>query len=198
MDQVVKAYQEAGCKGVTHAKLYYKLSQMKKSSSPIGMSLCSAWNLREWYLNCLEMQHLIPHLILLMALINLITSLQLLRVILPQRHMLILMAETMVYQSLKFCYWYSREKIYKHHALPYLWLKGSKNSDDYFKYVQHSGQRPVTHHTTPYCSIGWLYTYPTNWNMWDQWCSPNLVDRTQTIWRVVWLKRVRTYCEWRG
>jgi len=32
--------------------------------------------------------------------------------------------------------------------------------------------------------IGWLYTYPTNWNMLDQfsicqWCPPNCVDRKQ-------------------
>jgi len=48
--------------------------------------------------------------------------------------------------------------------------------------MQHTGLRPVTHHTTPCCRIGWLYTHPTNWNMWDhvsicQWCPPNLVDR---------------------
>jgi len=29
--------------------------------------------------------------------------------------------------------------------------------------MQHTGLRPVTHHTTPSCRIGWLYTYPTNW-----------------------------------
>jgi len=40
MDQIVKAYQEAGCKGVTWANLYYRLSQMKfKQRTLIGTSL---------------------------------------------------------------------------------------------------------------------------------------------------------------
>jgi hypothetical protein len=58
------------------------------------------------------------------------------------------------------------------------------NSDDYFKCAKHTGLRPVTHHTTPSRRIGWLYTYPTNWNMGYhfsicQWCPPSLVDRKQ-------------------
>ena len=38
VDRIVKAYQEAGCKGVTWANLYYRLSQMKKKTI-IGTSL---------------------------------------------------------------------------------------------------------------------------------------------------------------
>ena len=53
-----------------------------------------------------------------------------------------------------------------------------------FKCMQHTGLRPVTHHTTPSHKIGWLYTYPTDWNKQDhfsicQQCPPNIVDRKQ-------------------
>jgi hypothetical protein len=53
------------------------------------------------------------------------------------------------------------------------------NLDDYFKYMQHTGQRPVTHHNP--VLQDWV---TTNWNMRDhfsicQWCPPNLVDRKQ-------------------
>ncbi len=36
------------------------------------------------------------------------------------------------------------------------------NSIDYFKCMQHTGQRPVTHNTAPSRRIRWLYAYPTN------------------------------------
>ena len=46
--------------------------------------------------------------------------------------------------------------------------------------VQHTGQRPVTHHNTPSQKIGWLYTYRTYWNMWDHFLSANGVH--QSLW----------------
>jgi hypothetical protein len=39
MDKIVKAYHEAGCKGVTRSNLYYCLSQLKKTNPLIGMTL---------------------------------------------------------------------------------------------------------------------------------------------------------------
>ena len=39
MDKIVKAYHEAGCKGVTCSNLYYRLSQLKKTNPLIGTTL---------------------------------------------------------------------------------------------------------------------------------------------------------------
>ena len=44
VDRIVKAYQEAGCKGVTRANLYYRLSQMKKKTI-IGTSRESGYHI---------------------------------------------------------------------------------------------------------------------------------------------------------